>query len=388
MSTADAKARAELAESGLHVHTHARDWLPVGVVVAALLLVREVLPPFVIGAVLAYLLLPLVRRMVTSFRLPRALCVVLIFVPALALVGALLTWVGSLAAVELTRLVHDVPSLVERSLDDLTGGRREILGQPIDLRAAKDAVQGEVGRLAASGFEKALLVVQTVVSTVVDTLVAVMAGAYLTISGDRLLEGFVQLLPTGLRETARLRLLACNEMLGRYLRGQLLLVAFMSACTWVGLHFYFHMPYALVLALASGLLEIIPLAGPMLAIGLNAFVGFSVLSWGQLGLLVAFFIVLRQLEDQLVIPLVVGETLGLHPAVGMLSVLGGAHLAGPLGMILAVPVVAASRVLLLGPPQEESRTARRWTWRARAAKLGPAPPAPEQAAREAPAEGL
>ncbi len=347
----------------MYPETRPSAWLPVAVVVLALLLVRDVLPPFVIGAVLAYLLFPLVRRLAAWTRLPHALCAILIFLPSLVLLGLVLSAIGSMAASELNRLIRDAPALIARTLDDIADASPQLLGQPLDVKGLKAAATAELTSHAAVGFEKALMVAETVASTVVDTLVAIVVGIYLTISGHKLLRSFVGLLPPAHRDTASIRLLACNDMLGSYLRGQLLLIAFMAALTWIGLHFYFHMPYAVVLALATGLLEIIPLAGPVMAIGLNVVVALGTsLGWTDVGVLVLFFVILRQLEDQLVIPLVVGETVGLHPAVGMLAVLGGAHLAGPLGMVLAIPVVAGARVLLIGPPEAEPERVRRWRW--------------------------
>ncbi|HEV8638998.1 MAG TPA: AI-2E family transporter, partial [Chloroflexota bacterium] len=97
---------------------------------------------------------------------------------------------------------------------------------------------------------------------------------------------------------------------------------------------------------ATGFLEIIPLMGPLLAgtIACAVALGHS----GPLAaiwLAVAYF-VLRQLEDQIVMPLVVGRAVHLAPVVTLFSVLAGERLAGPLGMILAVPIAAAAKVLL------------------------------------------
>jgi predicted PurR-regulated permease PerM len=137
-----------------------------------------------------------------------------------------------------------------------------------------------------------------------------------------------------------------NVVLSRYVRGLLFLVALMSAVTWAGLTFVFHLPFALPIAIATGLLEVIPFVGPIAAGALAAVVAFS---HGGVGLTVGvavFYFVLRQAEDQLVMPAVIGRAVALHPAVIIFAVLAGGTIGGVLGTLLAIPTAAALKVLL------------------------------------------
>jgi len=137
-----------------------------------------------------------------------------------------------------------------------------------------------------------------------------------------------------------------NVVLQQWLRGQLFLILLMSILTYIALTFGFHLPYALPIAIATGVLEVIPLFGPFIAGAIAAVV--AVVNGGvpqMIGVIVMYF-VLRQLEDQLVMPFVVGRAVHLHPLITIFAVLTGSAAFGVLGAILAVPVTAALRVVL------------------------------------------
>jgi predicted PurR-regulated permease PerM len=134
-------------------------------------------------------------------------------------------------------------------------------------------------------------------------------------------------------------------ILGKYVRGQIILVALMSAVTWVFLSPIFHLRFALPIAIATGLLEIVPLAGPAIATTIAAIVAFSQ-GGGQFALvIIIFYTIARHLEDYLVVPNVVGRAVHLHPVVSIFAVLAGGAIGGILGTILAVPAAAALVVL-------------------------------------------
>src|SRR5207244_3146647 len=123
-------------------------------------------------------------------------------------------------------------------------------------------------------------------------------------------------------------------------RGQLFLIVLMSAVTYVVLTFVFRLPFAVAIAFATGLLEVIPLLGPILATTIAASVALAHGGPGlALAVIVAYF-VLRQIEDQVVMPLVVGRAVHLHPVATLFAVLAGGTIAGVLGMLLAVPTAA------------------------------------------------
>jgi predicted PurR-regulated permease PerM len=112
------------------------------------------------------------------------------------------------------------------------------------------------------------------------------------------------------------------------------------------LHFVFHLKYALLIAILSGFLEIIPVLGPILATTIATVVGIA-----QIGVDSALFIILcytgaRWAEDYIIVPRVMGHYVELHPLAVIFAVLCGEVIAGALGMLIAIPVAASIKVIL------------------------------------------
>src|ERR671931_345742 len=108
-----------------------------------------------------------------------------------------------------------------------------------------------------------------------------------------------------------------------------------ASVTFLVLHFIFHLRFALPIAIATGFLEVIPVIGPISAGAIAC-----VVALGQDGVTQALwvalaYLILRQLEDQLIMPQVVGRVVHLHPLVTICAVLAGGAVAGVLGMVLA-----------------------------------------------------
>jgi predicted PurR-regulated permease PerM len=135
-------------------------------------------------------------------------------------------------------------------------------------------------------------------------------------------------------------------VLARYLRGQLVLIALMSTLTFVVLEWFFKLPYALWIGILTGFLEVIPLIGPITATIVACTIGFEQGGPTEAAALAVTYLILRQAEDQLVMPIVVGRAVHVHPLVTIFAVLTGEKIAGVLGMILAVPMAAAVKVVL------------------------------------------
>ena len=164
-----------------------------------------------------------------------------------------------------------------------------------------------------------------------------------------------------------------HVVLGRWLRGQLLLIALVSAVIYVVLGPILHIPYALALAILSGFLEIIPLVGPMIAAALAGTVAFSAHGMDTTIVVLAVYLVVRQVEDQIVMPVVIGRAVHLHPVITIFAVLVGLSAWGMLGGLLGVPVAAALNVTLHELYPEETggypdappsaKPGRRWTVR-------------------------
>ena len=131
--------------------------------------------------------------------------------------------------------------------------------------------------------------------------------------------------------------------LGRWVRGQLLLSVIVSILTYIGL-FIIGIPFALPLALIAGIFEILPIVGPIIAAVPAILVGLTISP--VMGLATAaVFVVVQQLENHLVVPVVMSRVVGVQPPIIIIALLIGAKLAGITGAFLAVPIIVVIKIL-------------------------------------------
>jgi len=149
----------------------------------------------------------------------------------------------------------------------------------------------------------------------------------------------LRILPRGhLRSRGDVFLVELNDTLAAYVRAQV------TACLLIGVvctagFLVIGVPYAVVLGIAAGLLEFIPLAGPLTMGALAAsFAAFH--SLAQVVAVLIFLVVLRAVQDYVVYPKIVGKGIHMHPLAIILAILCGAELGGLAGVFLAIPVVA------------------------------------------------
>jgi len=141
-------------------------------------------------------------------------------------------------------------------------------------------------------------------------------------------------------------------LLGRYVRGQLLLIGVMATATFIGLT-VLQVPFTILLAIMTGVLEVIPIVGPITAGAIACLVALGhPAPWGltqiwYVAIVAIMYTILRHAEDYFVIPLVIGRIVKLHPAVVIFALLTGGALFGLLGVLLAVPVAATARLVLI-----------------------------------------
>jgi len=132
--------------------------------------------------------------------------------------------------------------------------------------------------------------------------------------------------------------------IGQWLQGQVILAVLIGIATYVGLTIL-GVKYALILAIIAGLLEVVPIVGPI-ATAIVAMVVVFFQAPGKAILVGIFFLILQQIEGNILVPLIFRKVLGLHPVIVIFSLLVGLRLGGLPGMLLAVPVAAVLTELI------------------------------------------
>lgn len=149
---------------------------------------------------------------------------------------------------------------------------------------------------------------------------------------------------------------AVEARLGGWVLGELSLMVFIGLLVYGGLSLL-HIDYALPLAVLAGLLEIVPVVGPIISAVPAVLVGLTVSPLLALSVVALYFII-QQVENTLVVPLVMQKSVGINPLVTIVSLLIGGKLAGIMGMVLAVPVVLVIQEVIrefLNPSSKEVR---------------------------------
>jgi predicted PurR-regulated permease PerM len=172
---------------------------------------------------------------------------------------------------------------------------------------------------------------------------ALLITYYWLLYRERSVRGTLLLLPMAYRETSESLWLQIEATMGAFLRSQLVLMVTVGLASLVGF-WIIGLPYALLMALAAGLLELVPFVGPIISTALAVAVGLSVSPELALGALVVGLIV-QQIENNILAPRIVDKVLGISPVVTLLALVGFTALFGFIGTLLAIPLAAVMQVL-------------------------------------------
>lgn len=172
--------------------------------------------------------------------------------------------------------------------------------------------------------------------------VVLIAGIYIAISPHTYRDGFLMLFPKGAQEQVSATLDAAGESLRLWLGAQLLAMILVGTMTGIGLALI-GVPSALGLGLVAGMLEFIPIVGPVVA-AIPALLLASTQSWELVAWTLALFVVVQQVESNIIMPLVSGRAVDLPPAVGLFAVIAIGILFGPLGLLLGYPLAIVTDV--------------------------------------------
>lgn len=243
---------------------------------------------------------------------------------ALVLVGYLF---GAQISDQLYSLVEKLPAAAEN------------LTKSLPLLSVSELVKGSsVGTLLASAVSWGT----TVFGGVATLFVVLIAGIYIAISPRTYHDGLLKLFPKGAQERVSATLDDAGEALRRWLGAQLLAMVLVGVLTGIGLAII-GVPSALGLGIIAGLLEFVPIVGPVVA-AVPALLLASTQNWELVAWTIALFVVVQQIESNIIMPLVSGKAVDLPPAVGLFAVVAIGILFGPLGLLLGYPLAIVTDV--------------------------------------------
>lgn len=315
--------------------------------VATLYFIRPLIGPLVISALLAFVLTPLVDRLVLRRKMKRDTAVLVVYLVFFALLVAVPSSIAPLVirqvrnlSVDLIEIEKQVETFLSQtfSIGGLTISLPVIIPQDFDEFFQDFVLQASTGAFDRLG---------ELTSNLAWLLVILVATFYFLKDSARLLDWLVGLVPQAYQDDARKYLSELNKIWGAFLRGQLILVLLITVSTSITMS-ALGLRGAIGVGILAGILDIIPSLGPLVA---GVIAGLVALIFGSslfdisntlfAVIVVAIFLVIQQVENIWWRPQIMGQTLRIHPGLVFVGVIGALALSGILGALVIIPLMAS-----------------------------------------------
>ena len=346
-----------------------------------LYLSRSVLPMLILAALIAGVVRPIIVWLQRRARLSRGVAVALVYLLALILFPVLLILIVPVIinafhyviSIDYARLIQDINAWLQSMLASIKSAQLPVsaldayVDQIIEallnmLQSSEPSTAGElpsmdkvmqsIGTALAGTFGAATSLVGSVLSQVALLVFMFLASIYMSLGAHTYREKLLGAVPAAYRLEISTLLSRVGGIWSAYFRGELTLMLVIGLLCGVGLA-VLGVPGALYLGIIAGLLELIPNLGPLIAIIPAVIVallqGSTYLPVSPLmlaGLVLILYVVVQQLENNLIVPHVLGEAVGLPALVVLTGVVVGTSVAGVLGALLVTPVIASGREIL------------------------------------------
>ncbi len=278
---------------------------------------------------IAFILMTALRPLVDWLgwaRIPRALAILLIYAVVFGFFGVSFAGTIPTLVVQSTKFVQELPTFLEKVLPYWN----------IDARSLSQQI--------APISENILKLTVGIFSNLVTTLTVLVFTFYFLLERKK----FEQVLTGTMGQEAGERVMGAlaeiESRLGAWVNGQFLLMMLIGVSVYLGLS-VLRVEFALPLAIIAGVLEIVPMIGPIVSAVPAVLVALTVSPFLALSVVALYFIV-QQVENNIFVPLVLKKSVGLSPVITIFSLMVGGRLAGVVGAILAVPVVLVLQVVL------------------------------------------
>lgn len=308
--------------------------------------IRPILAPFLLAIVVAYLVSPMVGSLcrvgLSRWASILAVYAVLGFVGAFA-VGKVLPGVIG----ETQRLAEAIPQYSRRALELVDGLQQNVRAMDVPLEwqdaLTRSIREFEVRSVGALGSLMSFHTLRRAVEMLASLILAPFVAFYVLRDSERFKERFVRSLPGRWRSEILQLLRDLDRVLSGYVRGQIILSLAVGTLAAVATG-TLGMRYYLLLGIWAGLTEFIPYVGPIVGAIPAVVAGLSISPWVGVKTVIAFAAI-QQIENAVLSPKIMGDSIGIHPLMVLFAVLAGGYVAGFWGLILALPVAGVVRVL-------------------------------------------
>lgn len=303
---------------------------------------KTVLGPFIVAMIISYVLNPIVT-MLAERKVPRTMAVLLIYAVFFTILTVILVNFIPMFIDQMQELNKHLPELSMRAQGLVVQfNNNDLLPESLREGVNKSLVLWE------RKISESLLAFVNNIGSMVGALFVIFVVPFLAFYILKDFEVFeravIRYVPKSHRKNTIRLLKDIDDALGSYIRGQLLVCVIVGTLAYVG-YLLVGMPYALLLASIVAITNVIPYIGPFIGAA-PALLMASTVSLKMMLLVIIVNTICQILEGNIISPQVVGRTLHLHPLIIIFALLVGGQLAGVVGMILAVPIFAACKVIV------------------------------------------
>lgn len=268
--------------------------------------------------------------------LPRTFGVILVFMACLLAVSLIMYTVIPFAIVDL----NSVFVTFEQSASTSWWGSIVT----IETSQSLNEFANKISQLFFSGDVSPFAILTRALGNVVLGVAVLVTAFYLSLSRDGV-ERFIRVVfPPNYEETALRIYQRSRRKIGYWFRTQIFLTFFVGLIVW-GALLFLGVRHAFLIGILSGLFELVPFAGPILAGGVAVLSALTTSPTLAIWTLI-IFVFIQQFESHILVPLVTNKTVGLHPVIVIIAILLGAEVAGFWGALIGVPAAAVLQEII------------------------------------------
>ena len=321
-----------------------------GLLLVLLWQLRSLLVTLMIAIVVAAALAPIIES-AQKLRIPRWLAVIVVYLGLIAILTGLGILIGPTVVQQIERLIRRLPTYLEivRSLLENLVIRFGIgepgAVSPISQLFNTQALTGWVIRSSQQLVVRSYSVTRGILGGFFSLVLALVLSGYLLSGSKNLIKGLVSLFPKPWDERLEAQVEPVAQRMGGYIQGRVLVSAILAIAITIGLRFLGLTEFAVGLGVIAGVTDLIPFFGPVLGA-----IPALIVAIAQGGLtffwVLLLFVIIQNLETYVLDPLLVGNSVKVHPLYQLLAVLGGTQVLGIIGALIVPPWVAGAAVLL------------------------------------------
>ena len=296
-----------------------------------LYVIKDVILIFLIAIIITAALNPLISSAQKLLRTPRTIVVSMVYIIFFAVIAILVSVIVPTLTKQFEQFGTELPQFISQLL-------------PQFIALPEDASFGDVSKQFIGLLNNPFTTTVGLLSGIISIVAVVSMSFYMSLQEDGLKKSLLIITPRQHQKYVATLIERIQENFGRWMAGQLVTMLFVGLLYYVALA-ALGVPYAPLLALIGGLMEIVPYFGPIIASVPAILFGF--VQDPIIGFMVALvYMGVNMIENYFLVPKIMNKAIGLHPVWVILALLIGGQIAGIVGIFLAVPLAGAIGVFL------------------------------------------